>query len=100
MIRAGAGRRGETPAAVIVPPAASWTLQVTPVLAAFRTVAANATVLQASTAAGEGLIETVTGSGAAVTVTVAVSLLVGSARLVATTVQVLRSRGRCRRRLD
>ena len=52
----------------------------------------NVRVLQASSAAAEGLRVTVTGA-AAVTVTVAVSLLVGSARLVATTVQVFATVG-------
>jgi hypothetical protein len=49
------------------------------------TVAAKARVLQASTAPGEGVTEMVTGGGGAVTVTVAVSLRVGSSTLLATT---------------
>lgn len=78
-----------TPAAVIVPPAApSWTLQVTEVSVAPVTVAENVSVVQASAVTGDGVTVTTTGAGRAVTVTVAASDLDGSARLVATTMQV------------
>jgi hypothetical protein len=52
------------------------------------TVAENVIERQLSTAAGDGVTATTIGGGGAVTVTVAVSDLEGSAWLVATTVHV------------
>lgn len=80
------------PVALIVPTVALPSVivstdQVTDVFVAFCTVAVNCDVAPAATIAEVGLSDTLT-TGAAVTVTVALALLVVSATLVAITVLV------------
>ena len=73
-------------------PLASWTRQVTAVLEALVTVAEKVAVPPAATVLVVGLIATDT-AGGALTVTVAVALLVPSCTLVATTWQVAAAAG-------
>ena len=81
----------------MLPPADSWTVQVTAVdwpAVVPVTVAVKAMVPPTTVLAGSGEIETVM-TGVAVTVTVAVALFEGSATLFATTWNVPWLRGRC-----